>query len=191
MRPHPAISAQDDPLAVGSGVVIAEPHQQLLITIHQPAFPSWLGWRFMSGAITIRHGWSLALIWFDPRQRTAFWELILAVHHQAVSEIELAHFFEKLCVVNLWFWSKLGCCHGCLPEWDLIGLSPFRSRLEVDQPFFDVRLKALCSRGLREQIHRVIPRPWRRDGLVSRSAQKNVHDWDQLELPSFIDLFTL
>ncbi len=69
MRPHPAIRAQDDPLAMSSRVVIAEPHQQLRITIHQPTLPSWFLWGFMSGAIAIRHWWSLALIRFAPCAR--------------------------------------------------------------------------------------------------------------------------
>ena len=47
MRSDPAISIQDHPLAVSSGVVIPEPHQQLRITIYQPALASGLWWGFM------------------------------------------------------------------------------------------------------------------------------------------------
>ena len=125
MRPHPAICAQDDPLAMSSRVVIAEPHQQLCITVHQPAFPSWLRWGFMSGAIAIRHRWSLALIRFAPRPRRP----------QANEFLRY-----QLLTVNPCLITPGGC-----PT---------------------ILSRCLC-------------------------LGSNPHNWDQLELPFFIDLFTL
>ena len=107
IRPHPAIRAQDDPLAMSRGVVIAEPHQQLRITIHQPAFPSGLRWGFMSGAIAIRHRWSLALIRFDSCARKASCELNSAV--------------DQLLIVNLASWNILSAM--CSSALELIARS--------------------------------------------------------------------
>jgi len=89
------------------GVVIAEPHQQLRITIHQPAFPSGLRWGFMSGAIAIRHRWSLALIRFDPCTRKASCELNSAV--------------DQLLIVNLASWNILAAM--CSSALELIARS--------------------------------------------------------------------
>ena len=64
---------------MSSRVVVAESHEQLCITIHQPALSSGLRWGFMSGAIAIRHRRSLALIRFDPCARKASGEITSVV----------------------------------------------------------------------------------------------------------------
>ena len=146
MGSHPAVRTQDDPLAMSGWVVIAESHQQLFSTIRQPAFPFGLRWGFVSGAVTIRHCCSLAVIRFDLRQRKASGEVTFAVDQQASGLIELAHLFEQLRVVHLWFWSKPGGCHGCLRV-RLTRSMPARSCLEGCQPSPVVRFQDLSASG--------------------------------------------
>ena len=55
VRPHPAIGAENHPLTMSGGETLAEPHQQLLITIHQPTIPAGLQRWFIGGEVTVRH----------------------------------------------------------------------------------------------------------------------------------------
>ena len=42
-----------------------------------------------------------------------------------------------------------------------------------------------------ESVVRIVSQASMTSCLYSRTAKTNPHDWDQLELPGFIDLFTL
>gem|GEM_PF-2103808 len=64
---------------MSSGAAIAEPHQQLLITIHQPAIPAGLQRWFMGDLVPVRHArkfrcdpWQLSPEFTEPHSNQCF-----------------------------------------------------------------------------------------------------------------------